>query len=84
MKKLIFIISSLLFLFISYQFYIRFSLWHFKGLNSDHAIHILMAESFDYTKDWYYWGQNRLGSFIPMLGAIFIYLGGGTPLRLLA
>jgi hypothetical protein len=77
MKKLILIISSLFFLFIAYQFFIRFSLWHFKGLNSDHAIHILMAESFDWSKDWYYWGQNRIGSFIPMLGALIICLRGG-------
>lgn len=34
-----------------------------------------MAERFDWTKDWYYWGQNRLGSFIPMLGSLLIRLG---------
>jgi len=34
-----------------------------------------MTESFDYSKDWYYWGQNRLGSFLPWLGNLFYGLG---------
>lgn len=60
----------LYFLFLKYL-----SLWTSPWLNSDHAIHVLMAESFDWSKDWYFWGQNRLGSFIPFLGSFFIALG---------
>jgi hypothetical protein len=45
------------------------------GYNSDHAIHALMAEDFQWPIDFYYWGQNRLGSFIPMLASPFYYLG---------
>jgi hypothetical protein len=75
MKKVLRLIYSLLFALILYQFFLRFSLWNFKELNSDHAIHILMGESFDWGKDWYYWGQNRLGSFIPLIGSLFIGLG---------
>ncbi|QNR25592.1 hypothetical protein [Croceimicrobium hydrocarbonivorans] len=56
-------------------FFFHYSLWYFEELNSDHAIHILMAERFDWAKDWYYWGQNRLGSFIPMMGSLLISLG---------
>ena len=75
MKKALLLIYSLLFALILYQFFLRFSLWNFKGMNSDHAIHILMGESFDWGKDWYYWGQNRLGSFIPLIGSLLIGLG---------
>lgn len=52
-----------------------FSILHFKGLNSDHAIHILMSERLSLPYGLYYWGQNRLGSLIPILGHIFHLLG---------
>lgn len=39
--------------------------------NSDHAVHVLMVEKFDWTADWYYWGQDRLGSWIPLFGQFF-------------
>lgn len=35
--------------------------------NSDLAVHILMSHSLSVPKDLYYWGQDRLGSFLPML-----------------
>ncbi len=34
--------------------------------NSDHAIHVLMAADFQLPRDLYYWGQDRLGSLLPM------------------
>ncbi len=78
MKKASLVLSTLFLAFILFQFGMRFSLWNFAGLNSDHAIHILMAESFDWTKDWYYWGQNRLGSLMPLIGSLLISLGFGS------
>ena len=54
---------------------LNFSLWFWPEFNSDHAIHILMAEDFDYARDWYYWGQNRLGSFLPFLASLLVHLG---------
>ena len=35
--------------------------------NSDHAIHVLMSKEFRLPRDFFYWGQNRLGSFLPMV-----------------
>ncbi len=34
-----------------------------------------MIEDFDFMHDWYYWGQNRLGSFLPFVGVLFYSLG---------
>ncbi|MGK7890991.1 MAG: hypothetical protein AB4042_16805 [Leptolyngbyaceae cyanobacterium] len=36
-------------------------------LNSDFAIHILMAHDLQLPADLYYWGQDRLGSLVPIL-----------------
>lgn len=52
-----------------------FSLWTWPSFNSDHAIHVLMMEDFQIPKDWYYWGQNRLGSFLPFVGSLLVHLG---------
>jgi hypothetical protein len=37
-------------------------------LNSDNAIHVLMTQDLVLPDDLYYWGQDRLGSIVPMLG----------------
>jgi hypothetical protein len=39
----------------------------FPFLNSDHAIHALMTYDFQLPRDYYYMGQNRLGSLLPMV-----------------
>lgn len=39
--------------------------------NSDHAVQVLMTERFDWLNDWFYWGQDRLGSWVPFLGHLF-------------
>ncbi len=48
---------------------------YFKGFNSDHAIQVLMAEDFSLASDLYYWGQDRLGSILPMLAYPLVVLG---------
>lgn len=47
----------------------------YRYMNSDQAIHILMAEHFSFSNSLYYWGQNRLGSIIPMIAHLFVVLG---------
>jgi hypothetical protein len=52
---------------------VAFSAWYYAPcfypqLNSDMAIHILMTKDFELPRDYYYWGQNRLGSLLPMIG----------------
>jgi hypothetical protein len=41
-------------------------------LNSDNAVHILMTCDFSLPEDYYYWGQDRLGSILPLI-AHFLY-----------
>jgi hypothetical protein len=41
-------------------------------LNSDHAIHILMAYHLQLPEDLYFWGQDRLGSAVPILGHLLL------------
>lgn len=51
-----------------------------NGYSSDNAIHVLMAYDFEFPTDLYYWGQDRLGSLIPMLAAIPVKLFGWSPI----
>lgn len=44
--------------------------------NYDIGIQILQAHHFDFTSDWYFWGQNRLGSLVPLLGYLVHYTCG--------
>ena len=57
-------------LFISY-----WSVAQSLHVNADQLIHALMAERFDWSKDAYYWGQDRLGSLLPFLGSILTSTG---------
>jgi hypothetical protein len=43
-------------------------------MNTDHAVHILMAENFRIPADLYYWGQERLGSFVPFFAHVLYKL----------
>jgi hypothetical protein len=40
--------------------------------NSDHAIHVLMAADLQLPQDLYYWGQDRLGSIVPIMGHLLL------------
>jgi len=49
-------------------FIYRAALVRFYFFDGDHAIQIMMAKHFAWrSQDFYYWGQNRLGSLIPVL-----------------
>ncbi len=50
------------FLLFAPVFYARFS--------SDSAIHVLMAHYFKFPDDLYFWGQDRLGSLVPMVASL--------------
>ena len=43
--------------------------------DSDGAIHVLMAQDFVFPDGLFFWGQNRLGSFIPMASYPFVSMG---------
>ncbi len=44
-----------------------FSILYSEHYHSDHAIHVLMSYYFRFPEDLYFWGQDRLGSVLPML-----------------
>lgn len=44
-----------------------FALYRVPVFNSDHAVHVLMTQDLKLPDDLYYWGQNRLGSLLPIL-----------------
>jgi len=45
-------------------------------LNSDMAVNVLMSYSFSLPHDIYFWGQDRAGNLIPMLGhAVYLVTG---------
>lgn len=48
--------------------------------NSDNAIHVLMAYHLKLPRDIFYWGQNRLGSLLPLAAHPFISLTSIHPL----
>ena len=49
-------------------------------LGSDDAIQVLMIHDFTLPHDLYFWGQDRYGSLIPLLGQIFYKGLGISPL----
>lgn len=42
----------------------------YPALNSDNAVTILMTHYFKLPNDLYFWGQDRMGSLIPLIGQI--------------
>jgi hypothetical protein len=60
-------------LIVSFSFYF-YAPCFFAWFNSDHAIHVLMSQDFTWPRDVYFWGQNRLGSFMPMVSHALIKL----------
>ena len=68
LKTLITIGLITLFFIVSFR---AFALYRIPGFNSDNAVHIMMTQDLKLPDDLYYWGQNRLGSLLPILS----YLG---------
>ncbi len=65
-KILYYSVIGLIFLL---SFYYYSSLFY-PVLNSDNAVTILMIHSFNLPNDIYFWGQDRMGSLIPLIGQI--------------
>ena len=61
---LISIVLVTLFFCLSFR---SFAAYLTPNLNSDHAVHILMTYDLRLPQDLYYWGQDRLGSLLPIL-----------------
>jgi hypothetical protein len=55
--------------------------WKSPFLNSDNAVHILMTYDCQLPEDLYFWGQDRLGSLIPLLGhGLYVLFNMAPPL----
>ena len=57
---------------------------YYPFLNSDIAVHVLMTESFSFRYDLYFWGQDRLGSLVPMMANVLYRTTGASPFWLTA
>lgn len=62
---------------ISYSFY---SSAHYPLLNSDDGVGILMTHQLDFPHDIYFWGQDRLGSLVPLIGQLWTKGFGASPI----
>ena len=67
MKKILYYAIIAFIFLLSFYFY---SSLFYPALNSDNAISILMVHYFKLPHDLYFWGQDRLGSLIPLIGQI--------------
>lgn len=52
-----------------------FSSAYYPSVSSDMGVNVLIAESFSLPHDVYWWGQDRLGSFIPLISQPLIKMG---------
>lgn len=68
----IFSLSYVLSLLLAVISFLLFSTAFNPNVNSDHAINVLMADSFELPRDVYWWGQDRLGSLVPLISQVFI------------
>jgi hypothetical protein len=48
--------------------------------NADQAVNVLMTYDFQFPRDLYYWGQDRWGSLIPLIGQFYFHVCHVTPL----
>lgn len=62
---------------LSYSF---FSSACYPLLNSDDGVGILMTHYLDFPHDIYFWGQDRLGSLVPLIGQIWTKGFGLSPI----
>lgn len=65
--KALYLITLILIICVSY---LSFSPSYLHTFNSDNAIHVLMANDFELPRDLYFWGQDRLGSLLPLCAYI--------------
>jgi len=73
--KFFFYTTLLVIVTLSYSFYASSN---YPLLNSDDGMAILMSHYFELPKDMYCWGQDRLGSLIPLISQFFIKTCGAS------
>ncbi len=71
--------NLIIFLIIVCSFFL-YSSRYYPLLSSDDALNILIAHYYDLPKDLYCWGQDRGGTFIPLISQIFIKFFGFSAL----
>ncbi|MEI6577231.1 MAG: hypothetical protein WCO63_13725 [Bacteroidota bacterium] len=64
-------ISWILIILIILVSFFNFSEAFYPWLNADAGVNILMTRTFSLPHDLYFWGQDRGGSLVPMIGHIF-------------
>ena len=69
-------------LIIGFSFYI-FSSFNPAYFNSDQAIQALILKDFSWPADSYFWGQNRLGSLLPLVSLPFYWIINLHPIWIL-
>ena len=74
-----FVYYIILFLVIIFSFY-NFAEINFPLLNSDMGVNVLMAQSLNLPGDFYFWGQDRAGSLIPLLSNFLVEVYKFPPL----
>ena len=74
LKRKGFLLSILLVTVIILLSFRTYSAFFIPRINSDQAIHVLMANALKLPEDLYFWGQNRLGSLVPILGHVLLQL----------
>lgn len=67
--RLLFVTAICMIIIVSYSFYASSN---YPLLNSDDGMAILMAHYFELPRDVYCWGQDRLGSLIPLMSQGFM------------
>lgn len=67
--RLLFVTAICVIIVVSYSFYASSN---YPLLNSDDGMAILMAHYFELPRDVYCWGQDRLGSLIPLMSQGFM------------
>lgn len=75
---LISIVFVTLFFCLSFR---SFAAYLTPNLNSDHAVHILMTYDLKLPQDLYYWGQDRLGSLLPILAHQLLKISSIEPVK---
>ncbi len=70
-RQIIYFVIIIAIIFISFLLY---SSLFYPLLNSDNAVTILMIHYFNLPDDFYFWGQDRMGSIIPLIGKVFCKL----------
>lgn len=76
-RSLLYYLPLAVIITLSYSF---FSSACYPLLNSDDGVGILMTHYLDFPHDIYFWGQDRLGSLVPLIGQIWTKGFGLSPI----